>query len=675
MRNNERLKMNSIGRVGAIMLLLLLSLAASAQQLVFAQGHSLSAIPLTAIDSMKLNPPQGLLLFCKDKTLAVTTDTISLKNMKQSGESLADTIIVNYHGETVTIINPRLDRFQVFNDGAYVSIISSGRRPFVCVASGQSSDGRLVIDNDTTMTLIIDNLSLSSERTSAVYLRQKHEVRIVMPSGSASELSDAAEYHLADTTDISSACLYSRGSLTFSGGGALMVTGKYRYAIASSKNIKIEGGNVSIAEAVKDGVHCDKLKMVGGALHLNVSNNGAKGVKSKEAITVSGGTIDGVATGNVVIDSEATTYCTLLKSDGSLEISGGVLRLCHYGCGGRCISADGNVSISGGTINLECHGEGGYYSTPNGEIDYFTPKCITVNGTTHIERGQLNLLATGSGGKGLNCSGTLFVGRENDSFLPEDSLLIQVETRGSALVDNIEEDYRKGCPKAIKSDSDITLYSGTLRLKTHGQGGEGLECKQSLKAYYCTIVSDTYDDGINTGQRCHINGAHIFCLSHHNDGIDSNGKISILDGIVAAISEDGLNESFDTEGGCMYLYGGHVMGIGNNDVPVGEQSTVPYYSTQLKIDDRGRRTGDGISIESGNFLTVVKDGNAILSLFHDYANGDAFIIVASPQLQFGQSYQLFDGEKPAYTSAEWLDGKWAMGGSIGNQESIFTIKL
>lgn len=667
--------MKFIDRVGVIMLQLLVSLTVSAQQLVFAQGHSLSAIPLVAIDSMKLNPPQGLLLFCKDKTLAVTTDTISLKNMKQSEESFADTIFVNYHGETVTTINPRLDRFQVFSDGAYVSIISSGRRPFVCVASGQSSDGRLLIDNDTTMTLIIDNLSLSSERANAVYLRQKHEVRIVMPSGSTSELSDAPEYHLTDTTDTSNACLYSRGSLIFSGGGALVVTGKYRHAIASSKNIKIDGGNVSIAEAVKDGVHCDKLKMVGGALHLNVSNNGAKGVKSKEAITVSGGIIDGVATGNVVIDSGETTYCTLLKSDGSIEISGGTLSLCHYGCGGRCISADGNASITGGTINLECHGEGGFYSTLNDEIDYFTAKCITVNGTTHIERGQLYLLATGSGGKGLNCSDTLFVGRENDSFLPEDSLLIQVKTRGSALVDDIEEDYRKGCPKAIKSDSDITLYSGTLRLNTQGQGGEGLECEQSLKAYCCTIMSDTYDDGINTGQRCHINGAHIFCLSHHNDGIDSNGKISILDGIVTAISEDGLNESFDTEGGSMYIYGGHVMGIGNNDVPVGEQSTVPYYSTQLKIDDRGRRTGDGIRIASGNYLTVAKDREAILSLFHEYENSDAFIIVASPLLQFGLSYKLVDGEKPANTSAEWLDGRLAMGGSIDNQESIFTIKL
>ena len=600
-------------------------------------------------------------------------DAVAIVNIITGQSAPADTIKVCY-GPDGAVVSGSFSAKRILPsvNGADVKIVSTGKRPFVCEAEGESTDGSLTIDADTCSTLVLDNLILTSNTSAAVSFPQKQKVTIEVPGDSHTVLTDATT---RDDGDGGNACLHARGSLNFCGKGSLTVAGRYGHAIASSKDIAIEGCTLTIADAVKNGLHCDKFLLKKGRIDLHMQHNASKGIKAKEELAIKGGTIEGEATGDLTDNHGDLSYCTLLKSDGTMTLSDGTLTLQNSGKGGRCISVDKDLIITGGIMTLTCQGDGGTYINTQGEQDYYTPKCITVDGASHIERGQLHLLATGNGGKGLDCSGLLFIGRKGDDFVSEDSLLITVETCGTALVDNIEEDYRKGCPKAIKSDDDLTLYSGTLHLETHGQGGEGIECKQTLKAYRCAIMCDTYDDGINTGHNCHINGAIIHCLSHHNDGIDSNGKISILDGIVAAISEDGLNECFDTAKGCMYIYGGLVMGIGNNSVLVGQQSTALYYSTQLHMDEHGNQYGDNISISSGNFLTVAKGGEAIMSLFHDYANSDAFVVVSSPQLQSGRAYDLIDGAKPVRSKSAWMDGKMLIGGNVENQRTIYTIKL
>jgi hypothetical protein len=387
---------------------------------------------------------------------------------------------------------------------------------------------------------------------------------------------------------------------------------------------------------------------------------------------MTGGRIEGKATGNVVIDKGETSYCSLIKSGGTFNMNGGLIALRHQGDGGRCISVDSNLTIIGGTLDLENNGHGGSYLRVENDSDYYTPKCITVNGCARLERGQFHLLATGNGGKGIDCSDTLFIGRKGEEFFSEDSLLINVETRGSAIVDNVDEDYRKGCPKAIKSDGDVYAYSGTIRIHTNGQGGEGIEGKKSLRAYHSTIIADCYDDGINTGMRCYIDGAHIFCLSHHNDGIDSNGKISIADGIVAAISEHSGDESFDTNGGQLNLYGGHIIGIGFDDVEISDQSTIPYYSTPSYLLQDYYHHGDSIAISQGGYLTISEKGNALISLYHDHSSSDAFITIASASLEKNHDYTISDGEKPNHTGKEWCDARIIMGGTLTNYESLIT---
>ena len=212
-------------------------LTASAQwNVVFVKGNQQSAIPVSIVDSIKPMASGCFVVFTKERTISVPSEWAVFSN------NVSDTIVIDYRGNEVFIFNPRLDLFNITADKANVSIISKSGYPFVCRVTGSSSDGRFVVDADTTMTLVLDGLSLASQQASAIYLSQRQKVIVELPTGTASTLQDANDYHPADSTETANGCLYARGSLTFTGKGSLAVTGNYRHGIVSGKNITVEGG-------------------------------------------------------------------------------------------------------------------------------------------------------------------------------------------------------------------------------------------------------------------------------------------------------------------------------------------------------------------------------------------------------------------------------------------------
>lgn len=635
--------------------------------IVFKQSHNISAIPINSIDSITVNDIStsfNLYISGLLSPIVIDADTAYYHC------SLPDTLMLEFHENWVNVQNPRLDCFQVETLGTNVFVSAIGHTPLVCMANGTCSNGRLVFDCDTISTLILDGLLLTSQEGSVISLKDKQPTEVILQDETISTLTDAYTYNNEDG-DKSNACIYSKGPIVFAGQGTLNVQGNYCHAIASSKEITINSGHIHVTGTAKDGIHCDRFTQNDGVVSLSLSNPATKGIKTKKSIKLHDGRIEGEAFGDLTITDGETTYCTLIKSDSAFVMNDGVVDLKHHGNGGRCISIDAGMLMTGGRLKLECTGDGGGYLTAANDSDYYTPKCITVDGQVRFERGQMKLLATGAGGKGLDCSDSIFIGRITDGFISPDLLSIEVETCGTALVDNVVEDYRKGCPKAIKSDCDIDIYSGTIRLITHGQGGEGIESKGALRAYNCTIFADCFDDGINTGNRCYINGAHIYCRSQNNDGIDSNGKISVMDGVVAGISEHHMNECFDTEGSRLYVYGGQVIGIGHNEVVLAEQTTVPYYSTQTNVNQWGQWYGDSITISDKQYLTVSKGDNVILSLYHENPFNDAFITVASPYMRRVDMYCISDGDKPNNPSMELFDGHVIIGGTITDWESLY----
>ena len=578
-----------------------------------------------------------------------------------------DTVRVRYHDDHVSIGGTyNSQRIKTTIQGiAALSIVSTWKRPFVCIAEGKCPDGSLKIEADTTCTLVLDNLELSSSESAAVCLPMKQKVSIELSKGSHNILIDASGRN-KDEESVNG-CLYSKGTLTFTGEGALTVTGNYRHGILSSKNISVEGSHLVINNVVKNGIHCDKFTLKKGQVDLHLQNAASKGIKTKEELIVKGGSIEGDATGGITIESGDVSYCALLKSDGIISVSDGAITLKHRGEGGRCISVDGNMDLTGGLMSLECYGDGGKYTNEDGVEDYYTPKGITVDDSLFINSGTITCLSTGLGGKGIVAGRFLSIGCEERDENTE-SPLIRVETKGECIINNEDEDLRFGCPKGIKSDSTLIIYDGDIAVTTAGMGGEGVECNGKMYIKGGTLECNTFDDGINVGKSIEISGGQVYCNSVDNDGIDSNGSITISGGIVASVNQRKPNECLDAENGQLYLNGGIIMGIGSAAVS-GILASVPYYNTpySLHTDEKPQR---GLVLSTGKYLCIQIGDDVLMALKNENKEHRQFVTIVHPKLAIDGSYFITEGDVPLNPELVLWGDRFVTGGKTMDNNII-----
>ncbi len=406
--------------------------------------------------------------------------------------------------------------------------------------------------------------------------------------------------------------------------------------------------------------------MSGGVIKLAMSGDGAKGIKGDGSFTMTGGAIDAEITGGyveelfeyelsdesatynyyVTIDSSTTTSgnsaqgsdsltvkaTTMINAGtyavydpskayavkvGTLDISGGLVRIRCTGTCGRGLGAD-TMNLSGGVYDI---------SVAGGPTDVYVESLIdsddlddttALDGTTvtvcldaggaaclkaddiTITGGTFELKATGNAGKLINAGGTLVIGEEGSATLPTDSAFapdIQGQVLGSKVYctyykqkyygslatatatsdissvtcavasDNIvagsgdDVDYSNA--KAIKAETAVTVNGGRIRIYTANDGGEGLESKDAMTINGGVIEMNCADDCINTAGDLTINGGYIYAASTGNDAIDSNANVTINDGWIYAFTLSNPEEAFDVNSGySVTINGGYIFGVG-----------------------------------------------------------------------------------------------------------------
>ena len=586
-------------------------------------------------------------------------------------ERSIDTLHIIYQDNMVLVKgNYNHNRFQTSVLGTTdLNIVSKGKFPFVCIVEGICHDGSLVVDADTTSTFILKDLQLSSSNNATISFLKKQKVNIELPDGSSTILCDAASRGTDDESV--NGCLYSKGTLAFTGKGTLSVTGNYRHGIVSSKNISVEGSHLIINNVVKNGIHCDKFTLKDGNIDLHLQNDASKGIKAKEELVIKSGVIEGEAIGGITNEDGDLSYCSLLKSDGTITISGGTLTLKHYGDGGRCISVNKDLTMTAGTMNLECHGDGGQYMNTDNILDYYTPKCITVDDSVTIESGTISCLSTGLGGKGIVVGKHLSIGvkEENEDVEPP---IVRVETQGECIINDEDEDQRFGCPKGIKSDSILIIYDGDIFVTTKGMGGEGIESNDSMYVCGGKLECITFDDGINVASSIEIAEGQVYCMSENNDGIDSNGSIRISGGIVASVNQTKPNESFDSEGGQFYLTGGTVFGIGSGPVDV-KEATCPCYTTTYDSEDFIRSRG--FILTEGKYICIQKGSAVAIALRNDNKAFRSFVTVMSPSFVEGEFYVISEDDCPLTPEQSYFEDRLMIGGTAVSSSPVVDIQV
>ncbi len=309
----------------------------------------------------------------------------------------------------------------------------------IYIISGSCKDGSVTVNTDDTakVQLVLNNLTLTSNSTAAIYVENADKVFITTAKGTTNILTTSGEFVSDGETNIDGV-IFSKDDITLNGSGTLNINTDYGNGVVSKDDLKITSGtyNINVSNkgveandsiriteaelnisadndtihsdgsvAVKsgtlnlesgdDGIHADyKTFILGGEINITKSYELIEGTK----IYISGGTINGIASDDGINassakDSEDTQDGRMGKmgidevdEDALISISGGIININVEGDG---IDSNGSIEISGGEVYVQ-----GPTNNGNGALDY--------NGTAKITGGTL--VALGASGMAQNMS-------------------------------------------------------------------------------------------------------------------------------------------------------------------------------------------------------------------------------------------------------------------------------
>lgn len=251
--------------------------------------------------------------------------------------------------------------------------------------------------------------------------------------------------------------------------------------------------------------------------------------------------------------------------------------------------------------------------------------CLHCNDEIHFTGGYFYANNSTAGGKGVKTDSTLVV----------DGGRLVINTSGTyGKDDNGEQES----PKGMKIDGDVTINGGDITVRCIGKcdGSEGIESKKSLTVNGGKIDVMAYDDAMNAATLVKITGGETFCLSTHNDGIDSNGDIKITGGNVTSIAanmEAALDNDNPGTNSTLIIDGGEIIGIGGAvyaPTSTSEQYCIVYNGCPMSTTQE--------------FAVKDESGTKILAVTSPQGSQSAGVILSSSKFVKGGKYTISIGD-------------------------------
>ena len=349
----------------------------------------------------------------------------------------------------------------------------------------------------------------------------------------------------------------------------LQMDGDGSNGISSDTDVTVSGANITMVSSSYDG-KCFKsdgtFHLSSGSIDLSHSGDISKGIKTVGDITISGGTMVINSSGNTVITNNDPAYCTAIKGDANVIISGGNINITlpTSNHGGKGISCAGDMIISGNnTINIETHGDGATYPASS-PTDTYSSSCLRAEGNMEILGGNITLSSTGKAGKGIKVgtkTGNTYTGTYTQGNSDGTGPTLTISTTGTQVGSGGGGwppgpggggSSVRSSAKAIKVNGLATINGGTTTITTTANGAEGLESKTRILINGGQHYFHCYDDCINSRGTITFEGGVTVCFSNGNDAVDSNagtgGAITIGNGVAFAYTTRGNpEEGFDCD--------------------------------------------------------------------------------------------------------------------------------
>ncbi len=435
--------------------------------------------------------------------------------------------------------------------------------------SGSTSDGYFKLYSETEQIVSLGGVSITNPAGAAIN-NQSHKRTFVVLTGS-NTLKDGAtisegNYPDENGNEDMKAAFFSEGQLIFSGDGSLTVTATGKSGITSDDYLRFtDGPSLSVSSSAGHGLRAkDAIIISGGTIGVSVSGTGKKGISTDGYAYFGGGDV------TVRTSGDAGTV------DGELSGVAGV-------------RADNLFTIAGGTLEIISSGKGA--------------KGISCDGEGHFEGGSVSIVTSGANyGSSSSGGGFGWPGQDSSSSSSKSS-------------------------KGIKFDGDL-YFSGadvTVKCSSH----EGIESKGKISITAGSVSSTAYDDAINSSSDMSISGGYVYANSTGNDGLDANGNLYISGGVVYAVGCGSPEVAVDanTEGGySFYLSGGTLIAVGG--IESGSKLSQAVLSA-------------GSWTKSSNY--ALYDGDSLLFAFKTPTSGGSGIILSCPTLQSGSSYTFKSG--------------------------------
>lgn len=561
----------------------------------------------------------------KDVTEVIPSDT-SDENYDDFVEnsSFTTSVTITYSESEVTV-NGLTEGISVSQNGGHI-VVNSIIKGVDYILKGKTSDGSFKIYSENKFKLTLDGVQITNPTGAAINLQKKKRVFIESKADTENVLIDGTSYTTVENEDMK-ACLFSEAQLLFSGKGSLQVTGNYKHAICSDDYIRIRKEcNISITSAAKDGIHANSAVIIDGG-KLKITSTGDAVECEEGSIHINGGFIKMVTSGEKGAG---------LKASGNISVSDGIIQIQVSGSASKGLSSDANMMLTGGKITALTSGAPLYEDN-----DLSAASGIKCDSTLVINGATVILKSTGAAGKGISCDGIInIIGGT-----------IKVITTGKQYVYGKLDSSAKG----IKCDGAINITGATVLVKANGgEGSEGIESKSVLTIDNGSIAVSTYDDCLNASKSIVINGGSVYCYSSNNDGIDSNGTLTITGGEIVSSGTISPEEGFDCDQNTFKITGGTLLGIGGgSSIPTAGVSAqhVVLYGASGSADQY-------IHIQSA-------DGTDLFTYKIPRNYSKMTLLFSSPKLVANTSYKIYTegflsggtGFYGLFTNGDYTSGK------------------
>lgn len=240
-------------------------------------------------------------------------------------------------------------------DGSAVTIVYPGTYRI----SGTLENGQLVVDCGDyhgAVYLILEGASVSCDSGPALYVKQSDKTVIHLAAGTENALRDGADYVIAEgQEEKSGGGVYSADDLFIQGEGSLTVVGTGADGIRSKDGLTVSGGTLTVYSADDALQGSDYVAVESGNISLHAYGDGIH--TTEGYVALSGGEVRVASAGDGV------------SAAAELTVSGGALSVIAYGGADNYetaalndISAKGlkgtDISITGGAVVLDTADDG-----------------------------------------------------------------------------------------------------------------------------------------------------------------------------------------------------------------------------------------------------------------------------------------------------------------------------